>query len=119
MEKILVSSCLLGRRVRYDAGALPVSDRILEQWKTDGRIVPVCPEVDAGMSIPRAPAEISGGSGRDVLEGSAFVLDKTGQDVTGYFMTGASLALALCDQYDIKIAILTEPFLWQHDHLRR
>ena len=60
------------------------------------------------MSIPRAPAEISCGSGRDVLEGRAFVLDKTGQDVTDYFMTGASLALVLCEKYDIKIAILTE-----------
>jgi uncharacterized protein YbbK (DUF523 family) len=108
IEKILVSSCLLGRRVRFDASVLSVWNRILEQWKTDGRIVPICPEVDAGMSIPRAPAEISGGSGRDVLEGSAFVMDKTGQDVTGYFMTGASLALALCEQHDIKIAILTE-----------
>ena len=108
MEKILISSCLLGKRVRYDASAKSVSDKIFEQWKTDERIVPICPEVDSGMSIPRAPAEISCGSGRDVLEGSAFVLDKTGQDVTDYFMTGASLALVLCEQYDIKIAVLTE-----------
>jgi len=49
-----ISSCLLGNPVRYDGG------HKLDRFLTDtlGRYVeyvPVCPEVECGMSIPRDP----------------------------------------------------------------
>jgi len=112
MEKILVSACLLGRPVRYDGRHLAVKasllDRALTQWQEEGRVVSVCPEVDAGMSIPRAPAEISGGNALGVIAGSAKVVDNEGDDLSAYFIEGASIALALCQKYNVKIAMLTE-----------
>ena len=108
MEKILISACLLGKRVRYDGNSLPISERILKQWQSDGRVISVCPEVDAGMSIPRAPAEISKGDGNDVLADDALVLDRNGKNVTEYFINGAELALSLCKKHDVKFALLAE-----------
>ncbi len=63
MEKVLVSRCLLGHRVRYDGGASGPFDQ-LQQWLDEGRIVPLCPEVAGGLPTPRAAAEIAGGQGR-------------------------------------------------------
>ncbi|NQD94837.1 DUF523 domain-containing protein, partial [Pseudomonas sp. CrR25] len=56
MQKVLVSRCLLGHRVRYDGGAHgPFA--LLERWQAEGRIVALCPEVAGGLPTPRPPAE--------------------------------------------------------------
>ena len=108
VQKVLISACLLGRRVRYDGKALTVAQQTLQEWLREGRLVSICPEVDAGMSVPRPPAEISSGDGTAVLIGSSSVLDNTGADVSHYFLMGAKLALDLCKEHQIRIAILTE-----------
>ncbi len=108
IEKILISACLLERRVRYDGKSLPIFGKIIDQWRSEGRIVAVCPEVEAGMSTPRVPAEISKGNGLDVIDGGALVLDRNGKNVTEYFINGAEIALSLCKKHEIKIAILAE-----------
>ncbi len=108
MKKVLISACLLGKRVRYDGNALPVSDKVLKEWVHDGRYVPVCPEVMAGMGVPRPPAEISYGNGKDVLDGKATVVDHTGKDVTEFFVLGAQLVLDLCEKHGIRVAVLAE-----------
>ena len=108
VHKVLISACLLGRRVRYDGKTLTVAQRTLQGWLDEGRVVSVCPEVDAGMSIPRPPAEIISGDGSEVLAGSSSVLADTGADVSHYFLKGANLALDLCTEHKIRIAILTE-----------
>lgn len=103
-----MSACLLGKSVRYDGGSLPVHDQIIERWISEGRIVSVCPEVEAGMSIPRKPAEIFEGSGSSVLDGEADVVEKGGSIVTDDFISGASVVLELCKKFNIEIAILAE-----------
>ena len=108
MEKILISACLLGEPVRYNGSALPFESRILKQWEKDGRIVPICPEVDSGMGIPRAAAEIVGGNGIDVINGNARVIDENGINVTPHFLNGADLALRKCKEHNIGIALLNE-----------
>jgi len=51
-----VSSCLLGNSVRYDARSKNSSNCLkLSQYY---QLVPVCPEVGAGLSVPRAPVEL-------------------------------------------------------------
>ena len=53
--RIAISSCLLGERVRYDG------ESKLQSWLVDcGEVVwvPVCPEVEIGMSIPREAIQI-------------------------------------------------------------
>ncbi|MEV4252932.1 DUF523 domain-containing protein [Spirillospora sp. NPDC049652] len=59
MERILVSSCLLGRPVRYDGAAKPVTDDLFERWRAEGRLVAVCPEIAGGLPVPRPAAEIA------------------------------------------------------------
>ena len=57
--KIGISSCLRGERVRYDA--TDKRSARLHQF-LDGRVewVPVCPEVEVGMGVPREPVCLVG-----------------------------------------------------------
>ncbi len=106
MQKILVSTCLLGERVRYDGGHSRVA--ALEQWQNQGRIIAICPEVVGGLPIPRPAAEIESGDSDLVLRGRGFIRRKDGQDVSDAFVDGAECALALCFEHDIRIAVLKE-----------
>ena len=110
MEKLLVSRCLLGHKVRYDGGAHGPSDgaaiRLLQRWQDEGRIVPLCPEVAGGLPTPRRPAEIAGGQGGAVLDGRLPVLTDDGADVTAAFVAGAEIALRLVQQHGLRVAVL-------------
>jgi uncharacterized protein YbbK (DUF523 family) len=109
MEYILVSACLLGQPVRYHGGDAACTHPQLQRWCDEGRVISVCPEVAAGMTIPRLPAEISQARGGfAVLDGRAAVLDSAGEDVTTPFLAGAGLALKLARSRKIRIAILKE-----------
>ncbi|GAA4103740.1 DUF523 domain-containing protein [Actinomadura miaoliensis] len=112
MEKILVSACLLGSRVRYDGGAKRVDDRLLERWREEGRLVSFCPEVSGGLPVPRPPAEIVGSGpsadGTAVLDGTAQVVTDAGTDVTESFVRGARLALEAARRSGARLAILKE-----------
>jgi uncharacterized protein YbbK (DUF523 family) len=112
MEKILISACLLGERVRYngvsiwDDSSLPP---LMRTWATEGRLVPVCPEVAGGLSVPRPPAQIQGlGGGPAVLSGAAKIHTDDGQDVTAEFLAGAQVALDIARRHGIRLAILKE-----------
>ncbi|MCW8274615.1 DUF523 domain-containing protein [Pseudomonas sp. PCH199] len=105
MQKILVSRCLLGHRVRYDGGASGPFDQ-LQVWLDEGRIVPLCPEVAGGLPTPRAAAEIPGGQGAQVLDGQASVITTEGFDVSAQFLSGAYQALELVQKHGIRIAVL-------------
>ena len=105
MQKILVSRCLLGHRVRYDGGASGPFDQ-LQQWLDEGRVVPLCPEVAGGLPTPRAAAEIPGGQGGEVLDGQARVITTGGDDVSAEFLSGAYQALELVQKHGIRIAVL-------------
>ena len=109
MEYVLVSSCLLGNAVRYDGHGKLSLNPILQQWIEEGRVVPVCPEVESGMPIPRPPAEITNGQGGiSVLAGTARVMDNDGCDVTLQFIDGADLALKKVEARGIRIAVLKD-----------
>lgn len=109
VEKILVSSCLVGRPVRYDGRDKRQDDAILRRWQAENRLVPYCPEVGGGLPVPRRPAEITGpGGGPAVLDGTARVLTDTGQDVTEAFLTGAHRALETAQRAGARLAILKE-----------
>jgi uncharacterized protein YbbK (DUF523 family) len=108
MKKVLISACLLGDKVRYDGQSLFTSSSILKEWLDEGRVISICPEVSSGMSIPRAPAEINGGDGYDVLSGKISVIENNGHIVTENFLRGASNALALCSKNEIEVAVLAE-----------
>lgn len=57
--KVGISACLLGQKVRYDGGHK--LDRYLRDLLGKYvRLIPVCPEVESGMSIPREAMHLVG-----------------------------------------------------------
>jgi len=103
---ILVSSCLLGIKAKYN-GEDNTVPRLLELCSR-GMIIPACPEQLGGLPTPRPPAEIKGGSGADVLRGHARVYTDQGDDVTNLFTGGAREVLKICKLFGVKAAILKE-----------
>lgn len=57
--KILVSACLLGENCKYNGGN-NYREQVAQLAK-DHELIPVCPEVAAGLGIPRIPIEIRNG----------------------------------------------------------
>ncbi len=108
MIRILISSCLLGEPVRYDGKDARSGDATLERWRREGRLIPICPEVEGGLPAPRPPAEIAGGCVLHVLNGSARVINNLGRDVTRQFMLGAKKALEAAQAGGARLAVLTE-----------
>ncbi len=108
MERILISSCLLGEPVRYDGGHRFLDHPLVQKWLQEGRLVPVCPEVVGGLPVPRPPAEIVEGEGRDVIRGEGRVLNAHSKDVTANFIQGAWRTLHLAQLLGIRVAILKE-----------
>lgn len=94
--KILVSACLLGENLKYNGknNFNEVVAKLAESFE----LVPICPEVLGGLTIPRLPNEIN----EDRVVNSAEV------DVTYEFIKGANLALEKALKENIKYAILKE-----------
>jgi uncharacterized protein YbbK (DUF523 family) len=57
--KVGVSQCLLGDAVRYD-GRSKANSIVIEKFAEIFELIPVCPEVEAGLGIPRPPVELTG-----------------------------------------------------------
>lgn len=106
-EKILISSCLLGQPVRYDGQTKELQNPTLNHWLAEGRLEPVCPEVMGGLPVPRPAAEI-GSYADEVLNGRGAVKTAEDEDLSHYFLSGAQIALSLCQKNNIRVAILKE-----------
>lgn len=96
MEKILISACLVGDNVKYDGtnNKSPLIDELLKYFE----LIPFCPEVEGGLSVPRDPSERLNGK----------VVSSKGRDVTRQFSFGAEMAYNICLYLGIKVAILKE-----------
>ncbi|WNS81502.1 DUF523 domain-containing protein [Domibacillus sp. DTU_2020_1001157_1_SI_ALB_TIR_016] len=103
---IMVSSCLAGMKVRYN-GTDRLDERI-RQLVEEKKAVMVCPELLGGFQTPRPPAEIVGGTGEDVLDGRAKVIDQFGNDVTDMYVAGARAALKTAQEIGAEAAVLKE-----------
>jgi uncharacterized protein YbbK (DUF523 family) len=108
MIRVLVSSCLLGQPVRYNGSAKQLEHPILARWRRENRLVPFCPEVEAGFPVPRPAAEIVNGDGFTVLDGRAKVVDQNKQNVTQQFLHGGKKAMKIIQELDVKLTILTD-----------
>lgn len=94
MEKILISACLLGLKCRYDGR--DNLHPLIEKLKLKYTLIPICPEVEGGLKIPRIASEIIGDK----------VINKIGEDNTEYFARGAEIALEKAKVSGAKFAIL-------------
>jgi uncharacterized protein YbbK (DUF523 family) len=52
-----ISSCLLGHPVRYD-GRHNYCASMIDQLRQHFRCIPICPEVEIGLGVPRAPIKL-------------------------------------------------------------
>ena len=107
-SKILVSACLMGHKVRYNGSEKAHLEETLRRWQNEHRLVTHCPELAAGLSIPRLPAEIVDGTGYDVMQGRARILESDGHDVTAHYQLAAWLALRAAQEAGCCAAILTD-----------
>ncbi len=57
--KVLVSACLLGENCKYNGGN-NYNAKVLA-FLEGKEVIPVCPELQAGMGVPRTPVEIVNG----------------------------------------------------------
>ncbi len=107
-NKILVSACLMGFRVRYNGSDKARVIAQLSQWQQEQRLVIHCPELAAGLPVPRPPAEIQLADGHDVMHGHGRIVENTGQDVTEHYQLAAWLALRAAQESGCCAALLTD-----------
>lgn len=106
--KILVSACLMGHKVRYNGREKARITATLARWQREQRLVTHCPELAAGLAVPRLPAEIVGGSGTEVMTDCARILESDGSDVTAHYQLAAWLALRAALESGCSVALLTD-----------
>ena len=91
---MLVSACLLGRNCKYNGGNNYCA-RVAEFIK-DKEVIVVCPEMMAGLGVPRTPIEIVDG----------ILMDRSGNNVDDVLRAAAAQALEQVRKRDIDCAIL-------------
>lgn len=106
--KILVSACLLGRNCKYNGGNN--YDEKVASFLEGKEVIPVCPEVMAGLGVPRTPIEIVDGVLMDregncvdqALRGAVRrILDQLGEeDVTCAVLKSRSPTCGVRQVYD-------------------
>jgi uncharacterized protein YbbK (DUF523 family) len=97
----LISACLLGIKCAWDGQDIYKSDKAIELSNSE-MLMPVCPEQLGGLRTPRAPQEIQGATGEDVLDGKCKVLNINGEDVTQKFINGAEETLKIVKLFHIE-----------------
>ena len=98
MRRLLVSACLLGFDCKYCGGNNALDEETLRTLREKWALVPVCPELAGGLSVPREPSERRGER----------VVSRTGKDVTEAFSRGADTACRLCERFGCREALLKE-----------
>ena len=94
MSKIIVSACLLGENCKYNGGNN--YDPRVVAFARGREVIPVCPEVLAGLGIPRIPIEIKDGK----------VIRRDGQVVDEAIRTAVAQILEQIKNEDIECAVL-------------
>lgn len=93
--KLLISSCLIGRKTSYKGTDNP-NYIVIKFLKDKFEFIETCPEVEGGLSVPRLPSEIKNHK----------VVNIEGTNITNEFQTGANKALEKILKNDIKLALL-------------
>ena len=92
--KILVSACLFGENCKYNGGN-NLNAAVLK-FVEGHEVVPICPEMMAGMGCPRTPVEIVNG----------IVTDRNGNVVDGIIRNAVARALEQIKGQEIDCAVL-------------
>ena len=95
---VIVSACLVGVKCRYNGKCTSIA--YLQQLIENGEALPLCPEVLAGLPIPRPCCEIIN------KENEKRVINTNGEDITSYFYEGALKTKQIAEIINAKYAIL-------------
>ena len=92
--KVLVSACIMGVNCKYNGKS---NENIAAMnFLKDKEVISICPEVLAGMKIPRSCAEIVDGR----------VVDENGNDVSLEYDKAVAVALSKIQNEEIDLVIL-------------
>ncbi|MBQ7364908.1 MAG: DUF523 domain-containing protein [Clostridia bacterium] len=92
--KVIVSACLLGENCKYNGGN-NYSERVVH-FLSDKEVIPVCPELLAGLGVPRTPIEIQNG----------VIVDKNGKNVDATVRRAVETIASSVNPDEIACAIL-------------
>ena len=102
MVPVLVSTCLLGTRCRYDGRAKTYSSIL----NIPGIIpVPACPDQLGWAPTPRASASLAGGYGRALIMRRANVQKTFWEDLTLAFLLGARYSFKVVQIVSVRYAL--------------
>lgn len=101
---IIVSACLAGVNCKYNGKNN--FNKAIADMISKGEAIPVCPEQLGGCPTPRLCCEIVGGTGKDVINGKAKVINQEGKDMTEEFVKGAVEVLKIAKLSGANTAIL-------------
>ncbi len=102
-----ISACNFGGKFRYNRVGW---DRVeaLGREKNEYSWTPVCPEVLAGLGVPRLPARLSGGSGDDLWAGTAKMKNRMGRDISEAVKTASMDCLDALRRADVDAFLFME-----------
>ncbi|MGO9856989.1 MAG: DUF523 domain-containing protein [Acidimicrobiales bacterium] len=107
--ELLVSACLTGVHCGVDGTSYgapyPHTGRLLHLPNV--HVLAFCPE-DFAFGTPRATPDIHGGTGFDVLDGTARVLSDTGEDWTAQLLGAAHVMVRVAQEHDVRLALLMD-----------
>lgn len=92
--KVVVSACLLGKNCKYNGGNNYNS--AVAEFVRDKEVLPVCPELMAGMGCPRTPIEIVDG----------VLMDRDGKNVDVAMREAVATAMKQISSKEILCAVL-------------
>lgn len=92
--KVLVSACLLGENCKYNGGNNYSS--AVAEFVRGKEILPICPELMAGMGCPRTPIEIVDG----------VLMDRDGKNVDTAMREAVETAMKQLSSEEIQCAVL-------------
>ena len=92
--KVLVSACLLGENCKYNGGN-NYNVAVLAFVK-DKDVLPICPEMMAGMGCPRTPIEIVDG----------VLMDRNGNNVDASMREAVATVMERIGKEEIQCAVL-------------
>ena len=92
--KVLVSACLLGENCKYNGGNN--YNGAVAEFVRDKEVLPICPELMAGMGCPRTPIEIVDG----------VLMDRDGKNVDTAMRAAVETAMKQLSSEEIQCAVL-------------
>lgn len=106
--RILSSACLIGEMCGADGtsyGEYPSVLKLLQYQNV--KLTTFCPEHYI-LGTPRETPDCEGGTGDDVLNGTARVITQTGRDITSEMIRASLKMLQIAQENDVELAVMMD-----------